>query len=104
MLGDGRETPSREYEDMISMIMWIIPLLTLYAVGHLSTLKYMVLRRVLFVYGRIDFAKEVETPTAYPDICFAIDDFNSTFDAVLCLCVGKNEFFICIKNFIVDSF
>jgi len=22
----------------------------------------------------------------------------------LCLCVGKNEFFICIKNFIVDSF
>ncbi|PPR96990.1 hypothetical protein GOBAR_AA23682 [Gossypium barbadense] len=26
--------------------------------------------------------KEVETTPAYPDICFAIDDFDSTFDAV----------------------
>jgi len=25
----------------------------------------------------------VETTPAYPDICFAIDDFDSTFDAVV---------------------
>lgn len=27
--------------------------------------------------------QEVETSPAYPDICFAIDDFDSTFDAVV---------------------
>ncbi|GFQ06195.1 hypothetical protein PHJA_002763500 [Phtheirospermum japonicum] len=27
--------------------------------------------------------KEVETTPAYPDICFAVDDFDSTFDAVV---------------------
>lgn len=27
--------------------------------------------------------QEVETTPAYPDICFAIDDFDSTFDAVV---------------------
>ncbi|PPD94449.1 hypothetical protein GOBAR_DD08528 [Gossypium barbadense] len=27
-------------------------------------------------------SREVETTAAYPDICFAIDDFDSTFDAV----------------------
>jgi len=25
----------------------------------------------------------VETTPAYPDICFAVDDFDSTFDAVV---------------------
>ncbi|XP_027355135.1 uncharacterized protein KIAA0930 homolog isoform X2 [Abrus precatorius] len=40
--------------------------------------------------------KEVETTPAYPDICFAIDDFDSTFDAVVltekdhCYCVVLN--------------
>ncbi|KAF1871662.1 hypothetical protein Lal_00020456 [Lupinus albus] len=40
--------------------------------------------------------KEVETTPAYPDICFAIDDFDSTFDAVVltekdhCFCVVLN--------------
>lgn len=29
--------------------------------------------------------QEVETKPAYPDICFAIDDFDSTFDAVVSL-------------------
>ncbi|KAI5410585.1 hypothetical protein KIW84_055919 [Lathyrus oleraceus] len=39
---------------------------------------------------------EVETTPAYPDICFAIDDFDSTFDAVVltekdhCYCVVLN--------------
>ncbi|KAF8377670.1 hypothetical protein HHK36_031054 [Tetracentron sinense] len=39
---------------------------------------------------------EVETTPAYPDICFAIDDFDSTFDAVVltemdhCYCVLLN--------------
>lgn len=27
--------------------------------------------------------QEVETTPAYPDICFAVDDFDSTFDAVV---------------------
>ncbi|KAG5063636.1 hypothetical protein JHK85_004819 [Glycine max] len=40
--------------------------------------------------------KEVETTPAYPDICFAIDDFDSTFDVVVltekdhCYCVVLN--------------
>ncbi|KAH9756281.1 CW7 [Citrus sinensis] len=40
--------------------------------------------------------KEVETKPAYPDICFAVDDFDSTFDAVVlsdtdhCYCVILN--------------
>ncbi|XP_031376399.1 uncharacterized protein KIAA0930 homolog isoform X2 [Punica granatum] len=40
--------------------------------------------------------KEVETSPAYPDICFAVDDFDSTFDAVVlsstdhCYCVLLN--------------
>ncbi|XP_057430809.1 uncharacterized protein LOC130723702 [Lotus japonicus] len=40
--------------------------------------------------------QEVETSPAYPDICFAIDDFDSTFDAVVlsekdhCYCVVLN--------------
>ncbi|TYH17874.1 hypothetical protein ES288_A05G225800v1 [Gossypium darwinii] len=44
----------------------------------------------------LDSKKEVETTPAYPDICFAIDDFDSTFDAVvltdtdLCYCVLLN--------------
>lgn len=27
--------------------------------------------------------QEVETTPAYPDICFAVDDFDSTFDSVV---------------------
>ncbi|TYI75793.1 hypothetical protein E1A91_D06G031500v1 [Gossypium mustelinum] len=44
----------------------------------------------------LDSKKEVETTPAYPDICFAIDDFDSTFDAVVltetdhCYCVLLN--------------
>ncbi|KAF5955489.1 hypothetical protein HYC85_008345 [Camellia sinensis] len=40
--------------------------------------------------------KEVESTPAYPDICFAVDDFDSTFDAVVltdtdhCYCVILN--------------
>ncbi|KAG6703465.1 hypothetical protein I3842_07G086100 [Carya illinoinensis] len=44
----------------------------------------------------LDSRKEVETIPAYPDICFAVDDFDSTFDAVVltetdhCYCVLLN--------------
>ncbi|RZC44429.1 hypothetical protein C5167_037386 [Papaver somniferum] len=44
----------------------------------------------------LDSKKEVETSSAYPDICFAIDDFDSTFGAVVltemdhCYCVLLN--------------
>ncbi|XP_071711169.1 uncharacterized protein [Rutidosis leptorrhynchoides] len=44
----------------------------------------------------LDSRKEVETKPAYPDICFAVDDFDSTFDAVVltdtdhCYCVLLN--------------
>lgn len=45
---------------------------------------------------RLDFRKEAETVAAYPDVCFAIDDFDSTFDTVVlsdadhCYCVILN--------------
>ncbi|KAI5563707.1 hypothetical protein BDE02_14G008800 [Populus trichocarpa] len=48
------------------------------------------------VYFHLDSKKEVETTPAYPDICFAVDDFDSTFDAVVltesdhCYCVLLN--------------
>lgn len=44
----------------------------------------------------VDSRKEVETTSAYPDICFAVDDFDSTFDAMVltdadhCFCVLLN--------------
>ncbi|XP_074365942.1 uncharacterized protein LOC141706939 isoform X2 [Apium graveolens] len=42
------------------------------------------------------FIQEVETTPAYPDICFAVDDFDSSFDAMVltdadhCFCVLLN--------------
>ncbi|KAK4277389.1 hypothetical protein QN277_015395 [Acacia crassicarpa] len=45
---------------------------------------------------QLNFEKAMETTPAYPDICFAIDDFDSTFDAVVltekdhCYCVVLN--------------
>ncbi|CAL0305780.1 unnamed protein product [Lupinus luteus] len=45
---------------------------------------------------KLDSKKAMETTPAYPDICFAIDDFDSTFDAVVltekdhCFCVVLN--------------
>ncbi|KAK4348557.1 hypothetical protein RND71_031312 [Anisodus tanguticus] len=44
----------------------------------------------------LDSRKEVEQTSAYPEICFAVDDFDSTFDAVVltdvdhCYCVLLN--------------
>ncbi|KAL8145345.1 hypothetical protein AgCh_003511 [Apium graveolens] len=44
----------------------------------------------------VDSRKEVETTPAYPDICFAVDDFDSSFDAMVltdadhCFCVLLN--------------
>ncbi|KAF5942792.1 hypothetical protein HYC85_020434 [Camellia sinensis] len=47
---------------------------------------YKVVKTVYASPSRVDFhldsTKEVETTPAYPDICFAVDDFDSTFDAV----------------------
>ncbi|GMJ15271.1 hypothetical protein like AT1G59520 [Hibiscus trionum] len=61
---------------------------------------YKVVKTVYASPSRINFhldsKKEVETTPAYPDICFAIDDFDSTFDAVVltdtdhCYCVLLN--------------
>ncbi|XP_062099468.1 uncharacterized protein LOC133805326 isoform X2 [Humulus lupulus] len=61
---------------------------------------YKVVKTVYASPSRVDFhldsKKEVETTPAYPDICFAIDDFDSTFDAVVlteldhCYCVLLN--------------
>ncbi|XP_040970782.1 uncharacterized protein [Gossypium hirsutum] len=90
-------------------------LLTLYAGGHLShnvlrnhqvgqdtplSAIYKVVKTVYASPSRVNFhldsKKEVETTPAYPDICFAIDDFDSTFDAVVltetehCYCVLLN--------------
>ncbi|KAK3425622.1 hypothetical protein EUGRSUZ_F02230 [Eucalyptus grandis] len=48
---------------------------------------YKVVKTVYASPSRVNFhldsKKEVETTPAYPDICFAVDDFDSTFDAVV---------------------
>lgn len=61
---------------------------------------YKVVKTVYASPSRVNFQldsrKEVETTPAYPDICFAVDDFDSTFDAVVltetdhCFCVLLN--------------
>lgn len=61
---------------------------------------YKVVKTVYASPSRVNFhldaKKEVETFPAYPDICFAVDDFDSTFDAVVltdtdhCYCVLLN--------------
>lgn len=61
---------------------------------------YKVVKTVYASPSRVNFQldskKEVETKPAYPDICFAVDDFDSTFDAVVlsdtdhCYCVILN--------------
>ncbi|XP_050236998.1 uncharacterized protein LOC126686792 isoform X2 [Mercurialis annua] len=61
---------------------------------------YKVVKTVYASPSRVNFLldskKEVETTPAYPDICFAVDDFDSTFDAVVltgtdhCYCVILN--------------
>ncbi|CAI9115995.1 OLC1v1017034C4 [Oldenlandia corymbosa var. corymbosa] len=58
---------------------------------------YKVVKTVYASPSRINFhldsRKEAETSAAYPEICFAVDDFDSTFDAVVltdvdhCYCV-----------------
>ncbi|GLT62950.1 hypothetical protein SLA2020_355510 [Shorea laevis] len=68
-----------------------------------STSLYSIYKVVKTVYAspsrvnfHLDAKKEVETAPAYPDICFAVDDFDSTFDAVVltdtdhCYCVLLN--------------
>ncbi|MCD9639179.1 hypothetical protein HAX54_023555 [Datura stramonium] len=67
--------------------------------GPLSPV-YKVVKTVYASPSRINFhldsRKEVETTSAYPEICFAVDDFDSTFDAVVltdvdhCYCVLLN--------------
>ncbi|PIA57033.1 hypothetical protein AQUCO_00600035v1 [Aquilegia coerulea] len=67
--------------------------------AHISPI-YKVVKTVYASPSRVDFQldskKEVETVPAYPDICFAVDDFDSTFDAVVmtetdqCYCVILN--------------
>ncbi|XP_070056273.1 uncharacterized protein LOC107763675 isoform X5 [Nicotiana tabacum] len=53
---------------------------------------YKVIKTVYASPSRINFhldsRKEVETTSAYPEICFAVDDFDSTFDAVITLFSG----------------
>ncbi|XP_021754709.1 uncharacterized protein KIAA0930 homolog isoform X2 [Chenopodium quinoa] len=61
---------------------------------------YKVVKTVYASPSRVNFhldsRKEAETFPAYPDICFAIDDFDSTFDTVVlsdadhCYCVVLN--------------
>lgn len=61
---------------------------------------YKVVKTVYASPSRVDFhldsTKAAETTPAYPDICFAVDDFDSTFDAVVltdtdhCYCVLLN--------------
>ncbi|KAL6511691.1 hypothetical protein OROGR_021288 [Orobanche gracilis] len=56
------------------------------------------LRHGISMRASSDDTREVETTPAYPDICFAVDDFDSTFDAVVltdtdhCYCVLLNAY------------
>ncbi|KAL5777562.1 hypothetical protein ACOSP7_010488 [Xanthoceras sorbifolium] len=73
-----------------------------YQAGQSTPLSpiYKVVKTVYASPSRVNFhldsKKEVETTPAYPDICFAVDDFDSTFDAVVlsdtdhCYCVLLN--------------
>lgn len=66
---------------------------------HLTPI-YKVVKTVYASPSRVNFhvdaRKEAETIPAYPDICFTIDDFDSTFDTVVlsdmdhCYCVILN--------------
>ncbi|KAL1540309.1 hypothetical protein AAHA92_24679 [Salvia divinorum] len=71
-----------------------------YQQGETLSPIYKVVKTVYASPSRINFhldsRKEVETTPAYPDICFAVDDFDSTFDSVVltdpdhCYCVLLN--------------
>ncbi|KAL1546872.1 hypothetical protein AAHA92_23413 [Salvia divinorum] len=71
-----------------------------YHQGETLSSIYKVVKTVYASPSRINFhldsRKEVETTPAYPDICFAVDDFDSTFDSVVltdpdhCYCVLLN--------------
>lgn len=73
-----------------------------YQNGEVTSLSpiYKVVKTVYASPSRVDFhldhKKAVETLPAYPNICFAVDDFDDTFDAVVlsetdhCYCVLLN--------------
>uniref|UniRef100_A0A7N2RF39 Uncharacterized protein n=1 Tax=Quercus lobata TaxID=97700 RepID=A0A7N2RF39_QUELO len=68
-----------------------------HGLGHLCRLlKRFMHPQVVSIFIWIPKRQEVETTPAYPDICFAVDDFDSTFDAVVlteidhCYCVLLN--------------
>ncbi|KAK4348298.1 hypothetical protein RND71_031053 [Anisodus tanguticus] len=64
-----------------------------YVLGMVVKTVYASPSRINF---HLDSRKEVEQTSAYPEICFAVDDFDSTFDAVVltdvdhCYCVLLN--------------
>ncbi|CAN6459118.1 unnamed protein product [Victoria cruziana] len=64
---------------------------------------YKVMKTVYASPSRVDFhldsRKDMETRPAYPDICFAIDDFDSTFDAVKVILAFLLFFSLSVKGF-----
>ncbi|KAL2232687.1 UNVERIFIED_CONTAM: hypothetical protein Sindi_1448700 [Sesamum indicum] len=66
-----------------------------FLVKHTTQLLLIYFSRSSWLLSYVSI-QEVETTPAYPDICFAVDDFDSTFDAVVltdtdhCYCVLLN--------------
>ena len=53
----------------------------------------------------INYIQEVETTPAYPDICFAVDDFDSTFDAVVMFVMNLiTSLFVCLFFFLLNKY
>ncbi|KAK6160586.1 hypothetical protein DH2020_003967 [Rehmannia glutinosa] len=71
-------------------------LLSIRTPPHSSPSSFLKEILCLLVVTNDFYDSEVETTPAYPDICFAVDDFDSTFDAVVltdtdhCYCVLLN--------------
>lgn len=59
------------------------------SINSLATLLFSIFFIFLVIHNFTNlvlillFIQEVETTPAYPDICFAVDDFDSTFDAMV---------------------
>ncbi|KAI4337075.1 hypothetical protein L6164_015532 [Bauhinia variegata] len=70
--------------------------------GHNAPLSpiYKVVKTVYASPGRVNFqldsTKAMETTSAYPDICFAVDDFDSTFHAVVL--TEKDHYYCVVLN------
>ncbi|KAK4352216.1 hypothetical protein RND71_027734 [Anisodus tanguticus] len=107
----GRESRGRQEDDLVFFVKKLLDDLIgastsdvdwrrSFYLNLIAQTSFSVVKTVYASPSRINFhldsRKEVETTSAYPEICFAVDDFDSTFDAVVltdvdhCYCVLLN--------------